>query len=116
VATASATEVGKALDVVKGPDESSGTTHASARKVFTVRVTSLWKLLLIPVMTSARAKTRPVATIPIAKRRRRHCRSRRLAISMSASSPSRPARTLPTGQQGAVLEVAAATGRDLAHS
>ncbi len=111
-ATPLATDPGNAADVVNGPSAVLGTTHESARNDATVRSISLEKLEFMPASNKVIPKTRPVATTAIAKRRRRHSRSRRLISHISgvpedsASDLARSAPRPPPGEYRAVTLVA----------
>ena len=67
-----------------GPVAPPPTTHVSTRSCVTVRAASESNPLLIPVITNAIPNTSAVPNTAIAKRRRRHCKSRSADLSIHA--------------------------------
>ena len=70
-----------------GPAAPALTTNASTPMESTVRCASTRKPFASPVITSVIAKTNPVLTIAMTRRRLRHCMSRKAANSMPGRLP-----------------------------
>ncbi len=83
-----ASVAGNTRALVNGPDTSEGTTQASAWKTATLWRISSPKLAPTPLINNVIANTNPAASTPMMKRRRRHCRSRKLTNSTASERNS----------------------------